>query len=196
MVHGHLMTVVSNDRSAWDADQVEFDTESGVCVEALRHGRRSTAADLTTEDRWPAWAATAVALGFRSAAGVPATVGPGQQRIAFNMYSRQLGRFTGETLRRADAFVEQLAQALPLVLLIFERSRTITDLQSAMISRSTIDQALGVLMGQNQCSRDEAFAMLRRGSQNGNVKLRDLAATIIERYTGHAAATDPTFRRS
>lgn len=80
-----------------------------------------------------------------------------------------------------------------MVLRVLEQSRTITDLESAMASRSTLDQALGVLMTQNRCSRDEAFAMLRRASQHGNVKLRDLAATIIQRYSGHPAAAAATF---
>ena len=189
------MTVVSSDRDAWDADQVEFDTESGACEDALRRGRRSSTADRITESRRPAWTAAALALGFRSAAAVSAVVEPDEHRIALNMYSRTPAAFTAEPLQRADLFVEQLAQTLPLVLRIFEQSKTITDLQSAMANRSTIDQALGVLMTQNRCSRDDAFAILRRASQNGNVKLRDLAATIIQRYTGHPAAPAATFHR-
>jgi AmiR/NasT family two-component response regulator len=41
-----------------------------------------------------------------------------------------------------------------------------------------IDQALGVVMGQNRCTADEAFDILRTISQNRNGKLRDVAAEI------------------
>jgi hypothetical protein len=95
-LYGRPITVGSSDRAAWDADQVEFDTEDGPCVEALA-------------------------------------------------------------------------------------------------SRSTIDQAIGVLMTQNRCTPDTAFGILRRASQNRNVKLRDVAATIVERFTGHPAADPPPF---
>jgi AmiR/NasT family two-component response regulator len=39
-------------------------------------------------------------------------------------------------------------------------------------------------MGQNRCTADEAFAILRSASQHRNVKLRDLAASMIENVTG------------
>lgn len=195
VVHGNLLTVVSSDRDAWNADQVEFDTESGACVDALRHGRRSVSPDLTTEFRWPAWTAVALMLGFRSAAAVPALVGPADQRIALNMYSRTPHAFTPEVLQRATAFAQHLAQTLPWVLRVVDKTTTISHLEAALTNRSTIDQALGVLMTQNRCSRDEAFAILRRSSQNSNVKLRDLAAVIIERQTGHPAAPAVVFHR-
>ena len=62
-----------------------------------------------------------------------------------------------------------------------------------MASRSTIDQALGVIMGQNRITRDEAFAILRAASQHRNVKLREVAALLIENLTGHEAAEPPHF---
>lgn len=39
-----------------------------------------------------------------------------------------------------------------------------------------IDQALGVLMGQQRCSSAEAFKLLRAASNHRNRKLRDVAA--------------------
>jgi hypothetical protein len=71
-LYGNPITVGSSDRAGWEADQVEFDTEAGPCVEALRTGAVLTGIDLATERRWPAWAAVATLLGFSSAAGIPA----------------------------------------------------------------------------------------------------------------------------
>ena len=45
-LYGHLTTVATSDRSAWEADQVEFDTEAGPCVEALRDGQVHGVIDL------------------------------------------------------------------------------------------------------------------------------------------------------
>jgi hypothetical protein len=57
-------------------------------------------------------------------------------------------------------------------------------LRSSIVSRAIIDQALGVIMATERCPQDKAFAMLRSVSQNTNVKLRDLAATIVTSVTG------------
>jgi len=43
-----------------------------------------------------------------------------------------------------------------------------------------IEQAKGILMAQQQCGPEEAFDLLRQASQRTNVKLRVLAAKIVE----------------
>ena len=194
-LYGYLYTAATSDRDAWQADQVEFDTKAGPCVEALRAGATNEISDLTADERWPAWATMSNVLGFRSAAGIPAEVSPGQ-RIALDLYAPEVDAFAGEPMRRATLLVEELARTLPMAMRIFEQTQRAADLQEALASRSTIDQALGVMMAQNRCSRDEAFGILRRASQHRNLKLRELAATVIERFTGHPAAPPPTFRPS
>ena len=193
-LYGKPITVGSSDRAAWDADQVEFDTEDGPCVEALRTGAVSGPIDLATERRWPAWTAVATLLGFSSAAGVPGEVSTGQ-RIALNLYAPAPQAFDDETLHRATLFAEEVARTIPAAVRLFEADQRASQLEQALASRSTIDQALGVLMTQNNCTPDVAFGILRRASQNRNVKLRDVAAAIIERYTGHPAAAPPPFQK-
>ena len=192
-LYGNLVTIGTSDRAAWEADQVEFDTEDGPCVEALRTGTVLEAIDLAEERRWPAWAAVATLLGFSSAAGIAAEVSPGH-RIALNLYAPAPQAFDDETLRRATLFTEEVARTIPAAVRLFEADERASQLEQALASRSTIDQALGVLMTQNQCTPDVAFGILRRASQNRNVKVRDVAATIIERFTGHPAADPSPFQ--
>ena len=59
----------------------------------------------------------------------------------------------------------------------------IEQLRAALTSRATIDQAKGIVMAQRGCGPDEAFGELVRTSQDRNVKVRELAATIVERRT-------------
>ena len=192
LLHGNLFTAATSDRQAWEADQVEYDTEAGPCVEALYHGVQTEVVDLAQDARWPAWAAVSGMLGFRAAAGLPAEVTPGH-RIALNLYAATPGAFTGQPMQLAQLFVEELARTLPTALRLFHQAKLAADLQDALARRSTIDQALGVLMAQNRCTRDEAFGILRRASQHRNLKLRDVASTVIERFTGHPPAP-PAFR--
>lgn len=67
-----------------------------------------------------------------------------------------------------------------------KRSQTARDIDEAVRrsaeSRGTIEQAKGVLMAALAVDADDAFAMLKKSSQNANVKLRDLAATLLTTF--------------
>jgi AmiR/NasT family two-component response regulator len=59
------------------------------------------------------------------------------------------------------------------------------NLERALSSRAVIDQAKGMVMARLGIDADEAFARLVKLSSHLNVKLRDLAALIVE---GHVDA--------
>jgi AmiR/NasT family two-component response regulator len=44
-----------------------------------------------------------------------------------------------------------------------------------------IEQAKGILIAQTGCSPEEAFALLRQASQRSNVRVSELAASIVDR---------------
>ena len=66
----------------------------------------------------------------------------------------------------------------------YERSlKLVEQLHIAIASRSEIEQAKGILMARSHCDADGAFDILRRASQRQNVKLRDIAHTIVVHTT-------------
>jgi hypothetical protein len=192
-VYDDPFTVATTDREAWEADQVEFDLADGPCFEVLMKDAAFGGIDLRTERRWPAWAAVAELQGFSSAAALGAQLESGR-RIVLNAYSAGQAFLDADAVERAQQFVEELAFTMPIALRLARQVTEVSQLQQALASRSTIDQALGVLMAQNRCTRDQAFAILRRASQTRNVKLRDVASAIIHRFTGHPAEPPPPFR--
>ncbi|NKQ53589.1 ANTAR domain-containing protein [Amycolatopsis sp. K13G38] len=62
------------------------------------------------------------------------------------------------------------------------------NLQRALQSRAAIEQAKGILMARHHCGPDEAFMRLRELSQTSNVKIRDLALSVISQ--AHVKALD------
>jgi hypothetical protein len=64
-----------------------------------------------------------------------------------------------------------------------KRSQTARDIDEAVRrsaeSRGTIEQAKGVLMATLAIDADKAFTLLKRASQNSNVKLRELAQLLL-----------------
>jgi len=65
-------------------------------------------------------------------------------------------------------------------------------LQARLASMPVIEQAKGIIMAQYGCAEDQAFDVLRRASQRGNVKVRELAASIVAR----AARSVPARRQA
>ena len=93
---------------------------------------------------------------------------------AFEPFSPDVG-----TQSRAAQLADRAAGALAIGLRLAEKQAENSNLRAALISRSVIDQAIGILIAQQQCSAEEAFALLRRASQQRNVKLREVAAGIL-----------------
>ena len=85
---------------------------------------------------------------------------------------------------RAEQFAGHASGALTLALRMASCNDTNDQLRSSMVSRAVIDQALGVIMATERCPQDRAFAVLKTVSQNTNVKIRDLAASIVTSVSG------------
>jgi hypothetical protein len=189
-----LSCAASSDDDATRADLVEYETDMGPCVEAVERGVETIVPDLSRETRWQEWAANAGRLGFRSAAAAPADAGDGIA-LAINVYGRDLDAYGEQEMARMRAYAEEAARVLRLAYAMAEQAALAEQLESALASRSTIDQAVGVIMAQNRVPAEDAFAILRAASQHRNVKLREVAAGLLENLTGRPPSQPPSFRR-
>lgn len=172
----------SSERSA-RCDQAEIIAGAGPCVTAIDEMRVLAGREVWSDPRWPEWSATTTEVGFRSAAAVPASAGP-DARIALNLYHDEPGLWDDDGLARAGDFAHEIGRVVALCLRIAEQMVLNEDLSAAMLSRSVIDQAIGIVMAQNRCTAEEAFRILRSASSQRNVKLREIAAAIVHSVTG------------
>ena len=155
----------------------------GPAAHVLRHGRPVRIQDTATLDRWPRFCRQAARSA--SAPATPCRSSPTARSAgALLLYARQPGAFGPEEARRAEKFAGHASGALALSLRMASCLDQNEQLRSSIVSRAVIDQALGVIMATEHCPQDKAFALLRSVSQNTNVKLRDLAATIVTRVSG------------
>jgi hypothetical protein len=60
-------------------------------------------------------------------------------------------------------------------------------LRARLETLPVIEQAKGIVMAQARCGPDEAFELLRLASQRSNVKVRDLAADLVQQTASGAA---------
>ena len=103
--------------------------------------------------------------------------------------------FSGAERQPYEVFAGQAAGALQIAALRHRDAELVSQLESALSSRSVIDQAIGVLMAQQRCTAEQAFDLLRAHSQNSQRKIRDLAADMITRVSGQPPALGNPFSR-
>ena len=181
---GHPLTVSSSDAWARRLDETQYAVHDGPCLEAMRSGTAVHVADVSQESRWPAYATQAVDEGLHSSLSLPLIVG-GRSVGAVNFYSNDPSQtFAGEVRTRADLFAAQASGALLLAVRQLQQTQTTSQLETALSSRSVIDQAIGILMAQQNCSPQAGFDLLRRHSQNNNRPLREIAADLVGRHSG------------
>jgi transcriptional regulator with GAF, ATPase, and Fis domain len=176
--HRPPFTVAATDELTQRLDEQQYDDGQGPCLEALETGVPVLVTDMATETRWAPYPTQAVALGARSSMSYPLV--SGEQVIgALNMYAFEPLAPDVGVQARAGQLADRAAGALAVGLRIAEEHSENANLRIALTSRSVIDQAIGILVAQQQCSVEDAFALLRHASQGRNVKLRDVAAQIV-----------------
>ena len=193
---GWPMTAATSDERASLIDEEQYGAGDGPCLTAMRTGEMVQVPDLETEDRWPTFVEAARRHGVRCILAMPLVI-RGERRGALNIYGfERADDFNDTEIERARVFAAQAATALALTLRHIEQGQHATQLEDALRSRSVIDQAIGILMAQQQCDPEAAFGLLRKHSQNHNKRLRDVAREMIERHTGQPLRQAPPFRRA
>jgi hypothetical protein len=95
---------------------------------------------------------------------------------ALNLYSSQPDGFADrDTLDLIFLYALHAAGS-------FAAAKEIAGLQTAMHNRHTIGVAQGILMQRYGLMVERAFDILRRYSSTQNVKLRDIAAYVVEHH--------------
>jgi len=179
---GRPRTAVSTSKIANAVDEAQYEADSGPCVDSYRQHTRFIVDDTRTETRWPEFSVAAQEHGVRSSMSLPMMVA-GEGIGALNLYSATPRQFTDEDADDADCFAGQAAVALANAQAYWSQAELAANLEKAMQSRATIEQAKGVIMSSKGCDPDEAFTILRDQSQHENRKLREVAAEIVARQT-------------
>jgi GAF domain-containing protein len=180
--HNQPLTVASSDPRAVSVDEVQYQIDRGPCLHSMRTGEVVLIDDLATDEAWVTYRMYGIAAGVRSSLSLPIAADGIQG--AMNMYAPKPGTFDQDAIDRAQALAREAAHGVALAMRMAQQAELSEQLQAALSSRAVIDQAMGVIMGQNRCSADAAFNILRAASQHRNIKLRDVAADIVRAVSG------------
>jgi len=170
---GQIQTLAPTDILAVQADELQYELGEGPCLEAVLDQPVVQVDDIRTDLRWPAYGPRAAKqLGIGSQLAFQFRAEP-HARGGLNLYSSQPHTITEETRQIGLLFANLAAVALGW-------TRHAQSLTVALGSRAMIGQAVGVLMERYRLDPDRAFSFLVRTSQTANIKLRDVAAGIVE----------------
>ncbi|MEW1950798.1 GAF and ANTAR domain-containing protein [Pseudarthrobacter sp902506025] len=177
------LTVAYSEQGALTLDEVQYRGGDGPCLAAIREQAVIHVPDLGRERRWPDYTAAARREGVGSCLSVPLNL-QGEAEAGLNIYSTRTYGFKGDDIERAQSYAQEASKALRLAVQVSQLTEAKAHLTAALESRTVIDLAAGAIMGQNRCSQESAMRILKIASNTRNVKLRDVAASVIASLTG------------
>lgn len=174
-----VTSVFTHDLSP-DIDSAQYREGGGPCLEAFRQNKVVSVIDVREErHRWPAFADKAQEHGVLSTLSLPLSAA-GEAIGALNLYASEVNGYSDVDESAAADFATQAAVVVFNSLSYWRAYELGEGLKQALQARETIGLAKGLIMASSQCDADEAFAILVRASQRENVKLREVAARIVE----------------
>lgn len=174
LVHegSRVETVATNHEVVAHLDKVQLESGEGPDLEIIADRPGVLVRDVRTETRWPTWCAAVDAAGVRSMLGSRLYT---TRKVlgSLNLYADGVDAFDSYDVDVAHMLARHAAVAL-------EAARGTEHLLKAVDARNLIGQAQGILMERHGLDATQAFAVLRRYSQDNNVKLHVVAQQLIE----------------
>ena len=161
------------------ADSLSFDPIApGPVVEAVTYGEPRRLDNVANDQRWPTFAAQIANAGFRSCVALPLS-NRSDDTAVLTLFSAQADRFADTAYELVLLLAAHAGTVVDNASLYHDSTQLITQLRTALHTRSLVGRAQGMLMRHYGCDSDTAFATLKRASQNTNTKLRDIAAQLV-----------------
>ena len=186
LLHGRkrLETAAATDPAVEKGDALQYELGEGPCLQAIWSHDTFVVDDMANDPRWPTWGPLAADLGMRSILAIRLFT-HGETHGALNLYASMPRRFDEEDVGVAHVFAAHASVALAA-------ARQEENLRTAIDTRHVIGVAQGILMERFDLDVDRAFSVLRRYSQDRNVKLHRIAEEIVaNRANMDPAETDP-----
>ncbi len=172
------VTAAWSDDVACQIDAAERELGSGPCVDAINDDTAHIDADLLHSRLWPDLSERVVrSTPVRGLAGFRVLVG--ERKVgALNFFSDTPGALTDRSINEAAV----LAAFTSVALIAASNRETASTMRKGLQSNREIGKAMGLLMAFHKVTDDEAFEMLRRTSQDLNIKIAVVADELVKHH--------------
>ena len=183
-------TVAASSDVARRVDDLERLHGEGPCLDAILEEAPQLESDFTTNPRWPALSdAIVTQTSVRGGAGFRMVVA-GSKVGALNLFSDVPGALD-------DASVDQgiiLAAFASVAISAVENRDKAESLSRGLDSNREIGKAVGLMMAFHRISDESAFDLLRKASQDMNIKIAEVARQVIDHHNTDKTSTTPTVK--
>ncbi|WP_410625797.1 GAF and ANTAR domain-containing protein [Amycolatopsis sp. cmx-8-4] len=178
---GSLQVLASSTEQARLLELFQLGIDEGPCVECFASRTPVLVADIAAEaGRWPRFAAEAAREGFASVHALPMRLR--KQTIgALNLFGARPGELAADDVYLAQGLADTATIGILQERAVRHRETMSEQLQTALNSRVTIEQAKGVLAVTGGLTMDDAFAALRGYARDNGLRLSDVARALAER---------------
>ena len=187
--HRSAATVASSGEHAQALDEIQYQFGDGPCLRSCREGVLVHVPDFELDTEFPDYNDTVLKKGIRSVLAVPFELPGADARAGLNLYSEKPNVFDAAAVESAISYVRQASKGLRLAVMLAQRNDHAANLRRAMESRTIIDTAVGIIIAQNRCSQEDAINLIKSASSTRNLKLRDVAAAIVDSAGGGPLTT-------
>ncbi|HEU5456853.1 MAG TPA: GAF and ANTAR domain-containing protein [Nocardioides sp.] len=184
-----LQVAASSSESARLLDLYQLQNEDGPCFDCYRTGRPVSAVLSEATGRWPNFTRAATGEGFASVLALPLRL---RDRVigALNLFDTSAATFSDPTTNSVGQAMADVATIAILQGRLSEKRDLLNEqLQVALTSRVTIEQAKGVLSASLNIEMEEAFALLRKRSRDERRPLIGVAEEVVQARPADLLAT-------
>jgi GAF domain-containing protein len=188
---GELGIAAATSESTHLVELLQVQAREGPCFDAFRSGepvRTGPLDSLEAKETWPEFAPMAISAGFHSVVAVPmrwrdTTLG------SLNLFRTDAGHATERDVITARALADLTTIAVVQAHAVDGAQQVIDQLQSALDTRVSIEQAKGIVAERAKLDMKEAFERIRRHARSSNSHLAEVSARIISGELGVDALT-------
>lgn len=176
---GDLRVMVSSSDSMHLLELFELQAQEGPCLECVRNGEPLVNVSLDdTSERWPRLTPRARTAGFRTVHAVPLRL-RGEIIGALNLFHDTDATLSDGEVRMVQALADVATISLLHHRVASEAQLLNEQLERALQSRVTIEQAKGMVAQQSGLDMERSFALLRGHARRTGRRLAELAADIV-----------------
>ena len=179
----HLCNVAASDDRFGHLEELQIRHQEGPCIAAFEEKVLVGAEDLERDGRWPTFSDAAVARNVRAVLASPLPYNQNAVGVVA-VLSEQRRRWSPEGELALLAFTDLAALLIASMMQSEQQSELATQLQGALNSRKVIEQAKGVLMGQQGVSARTAYERLRAQARTERRKLTAVCAEVVKDAAG------------
>jgi GAF domain-containing protein len=176
----HLRNAAVSDERVRHLEELQVQYREGPCISAFEDKMLVGAQDLKTDSRWPSFSRAAVERGLRAVLASP--IPYNQDAIGVvAVLSQEEHPWPAEAELALLAFTDLAALLIASMMMGEQQTELAQQLQSALNSRSVIEQAKGVLIGQHGLSAQAAYEQIRAQARAERRKIAVVSAELVRR---------------